>query len=455
MKTTIKIFILALIIIGSSIFTGCITTENQDNTPTEQTIEEIAQALQYHFANNTLTQTIYNTIFSDDIKTLATLLQIQEIWNQIIAAYGEFIQITNTRSTQEQGYDVVYLTCEYNKLGFLDTRVVFNESKLVSGLQFVPTDLSDQYQPPDYANTENFTESNIAIGEGTPWALPANLTLPTGDGPFPAVILVHGSGPNDRDETVGANKPFKDLAWGLTTQGIAVLRYEKRTKYYATTIVNMLFELTVEDEVIEDSLQAITLLKNTTNIDPTQIYLLGHSLGGMLAPRIANQTTDLAGLILLAAPTRPLEDLMLNQTIYLAELDGTITEDEQEQIDATQENVTKIKTLNISTQEIILGAGLAYWQDLSTYNPVTTAQNIDLPMLILQGKRDYQVPYDIDFANWQTTFSTNTDVTFQLYENLNHLFISGTGPPTFSEYNTPGNIHEDVINDITTWITTT
>ena len=452
MKKTIILIITTILLINITLFTGCVTTQDQTPEPTEQTIQQIARQLQYHFANNTLTQTEFNTIFSDDIKSQITLAQLLEIWNQIIAAYGDFIQITNTRTTQETIYEVVYLTCEYTKFGFLDTRIVFNESKLISGLQFVPTDISDQYQPPEYANTENFTEKNIAIGEGTPWALPANLTLPTGDGPFPVVILVHGSGPNDRDETVGANKPFKDLAWGLSTQGIAVLRYEKRTKYYATTIVNLLSELTVEDEVIEDALQAITLLQNTTKINPSQIFLLGHSLGGMLAPRIATQTIDLAGIILLAAPTRPLEDLMINQTIYLAELDGTITADEQTQIDATQENITKIKTLNIAPTEIILGAGLAYWQDLSTYRPIETAETLDIPMLILQGTRDYQVPYDIDYATWQTTFESNNNVTFHLYENLNHLFISGTGDPTFAEYNTPGNVHESVINDISTWI---
>lgn len=455
MKKLITLLISITLLINITLLTGCVTTEDQPPEPTEQTIQQIARQLQYHFANNTLTQTEFNTIFSDDIKTQITLAQLLEIWNQIIAAYGDFIQITNTRTTQENNYEVVYLTCEYTKFGFLDTRIVFNETKLISGLQFVPTDLSDQYEPPSYANTENFTEKNVAIGEGTPWALPATLSLPTGDGPFPAVILVHGSGPNDRDETVGANKPFKDLAWGLATQGIAVLRYEKRTKYYATTIVNILFELTVEDEVIEDALHAITLLKNNTKIDTNQIYLIGHSLGGMLAPRIATQTTDLAGITLMAAPTRPLEDLMINQTIYLAELDGTITSDEQMQINATQENITKIKTLTIGPTEVILGAGLAYWEDLSTYNPVETALTLDIPMLILQGTRDYQVPYDIDYATWQTTFANYTNVTFHLYENLNHLFIPGTGDPTFAEYNTPGNIHETVIKDITNWIENT
>jgi fermentation-respiration switch protein FrsA (DUF1100 family) len=445
--------LLTIILITTAILSGCITTTEPPITPQEDTIEEIAQSLQYHFVNGTLTENIFNTLFDDNIKQQSTPQQLELIWTQITTTYGDFIQITNIRTDQELGYDIIYLTCEYTELGLLDTRVVFDEDKRIAGLQFVPTDLSDQYLPPSYANTQNFTETNITIGNNTEWELPGTLTMPTDQGPFPAVVLVHGSGPNDRDETIGPNKPFKDLAWGLATNGIAVLRYEKRTKHYAPTIINDLYNLTVYEETIEDALNAISLLKTIENIDPDQLYLIGHSLGGMLAPRIANQTTDLSGIILMAAPARPLEDLMLNQTIYLLNLDGAITDDEQKQIDHVQENVTKIKTLNINTNELILGGSLSYWEDLTTYNPVTTAKNIEIPMLILQGKRDYQVLYDIDFTTWNINFPENADVTLIAYDSLNHLFISGTGPPTNTEYNIHGNINEDVIKDIETWIT--
>ncbi|MBU0497075.1 MAG: DUF3887 domain-containing protein [Candidatus Thermoplasmatota archaeon] len=452
MKQKINPILFTLIVITAGILTGCISTDESPITLTEVTIEEIAESLQYHFVNGTLTDNVFNTLFDDAIKTQTNPKQLEYIWAQITSNYGDFIQITNIKTIQELGYNIVYLTCEYTKLGVLDTRIIFDDNNLIAGLQFVPTDISDQYQPPTYANTQNFTETNVTIGNDTVWKLPGTNTIPIGDGPFPAVILVHGSGPNDRDETIGPNKPFKDLAWGLATKGIAVLRYEKRSKHYATTIVNQLNNLTVYEEIIEDVLNAITLLKTTKNIDNTHIYLIGHSLGGMLAPKIADQTTDLNGIIIMAAPTRPLEDLMLNQTIYLFNLDGSITDEEQKQIDQVQENVTKIKTLNISTNEIILGASLPYWESLAYYNPVATAITNDIPMLILQGKRDYQVLYDIDFLTWQTTFNENTDITLIAYDTLNHLFISGTGTPTNTEYNIPGNINEDVITDISTWI---
>jgi len=449
-KATIVQISMILLIITASI-TGCIT-EEKPVMPEEQTETDIALILMDHFINNTI-PTAYNTLFTDEIKEQTTVAQLEMIWNQITSAYGDFIEITSTKTTEEQGYTIVYVTCTYADLGLLDTRVVFDENKSIAGFQFVPTDISDQYQPPNYANTNLFTETNVTIGEGTEWELPGTLSIPTGDGPYPVVILVHGSGPNDRDETIGPNKPFKDLAWGLASKGIAVLRYEKRTKQYSSTIVNQLATFTVYQETINDALETINLFSTYDNIDGNSVYILGHSLGGMLAPRIAEQTTALAGIILMAAPTRHLEELLMNQTIYLSGLDGEITAEEQVQIDAVQDQVEQIQTLSISEDEIILGAGRAYWEDLSTYYPAQTAESLNIPMLILQGKRDYQVTYEGDFIQWNASFTDNDNVSLITYESLNHLFIAGEGDPTNTEYTVPANVDEQVINDIANWIT--
>jgi acetyl esterase/lipase len=210
--------------------------------------------------------------------------------------------------------------------------------------------------------------------------------------------------------------------------------------------------LTVQEETIDDALAAVQLLRNTPTINPDQIFLLGHSLGGMLAPRIGQQDHNITGLLLLAAPTRPIEDLMLDQTIYLAELDGNITEAEQTAINQTQDAVNHIKSLNITPGEVILGASLKYWEDLATYDSVATAKNLTQPLLILQGERDYQVTMANDYLTWRQTFAANPNVTLHTYDTLNHLFISGTGPPNNEEYNIPGNVAEQVITDITNWI---
>ncbi len=275
--------------------------------------------------------------------------------------------------------------------------------------------------------------------------------MPKGAGPFPAVILVHGSGPNDRDETIGPNKPFKDLAWGLASRGIAVLRYEKRTKQCPRQMVQSMATLTVDDEVVNDVLAAAEYLRGVTGIDPERIFVLGHSLGGTMAPRIAARDPRLKGLILLAASNRNLADLMLEQNEYLASLDGTVTADEAQALDELRRQVERVKALDFKEGEVILGAARAYWADILAYDPVATAKSLPVPMLILQGERDYQVTM-ADFAAWKAGLGQRADVQFKSYPSLNHLFMAGSGQPNPAEYNVAGNVAREVVDDIAAWI---
>ena len=175
--------------------------------------------------------------------------------------------------------------------------------------------------------------------------MPGTLTVPNGKGPFPAIVLVHGSGPNDRDESIGANKPFRDLAYGLATHGIAVLRYDKRTHVHPEQFANIVF--TVKEETIDDALSAVALLRTTAHIDPTRICVLGHSLGGMLIPRIGLADNRVAGLIVLAGATMPLGDTMLRQVRYLAEAQGPITPEVQQQLDAISGQIARGDALTV------------------------------------------------------------------------------------------------------------
>ena len=151
--------------------------------------------------------------------------KIEAVWSkQLPAQVGAFKQQGPARREQLQGYEIVLVTCSFEKT-LLDARIVFDKAGKIAGLNFVPPAPPAKYEPPAYADASKFEETEVTVGTGE-WALPGTLTVPKGAGPFPGLILVHGSGPNDRDETLGPNKPFKDLAWGLATRGIAVLRYE-------------------------------------------------------------------------------------------------------------------------------------------------------------------------------------------------------------------------------------
>jgi dienelactone hydrolase len=265
--------------------------------------------------------------------------------------------------------------------------------------------------------------------------------------------LVHGSGPNDRDETVGANKPFRDLATGLASRGIAVLRYDKRTMVHRAKVAG-LKDFTVRQEVIDDALEAVKALSAQPGINPKRVYVLGHSLGGMLIPRIGTADPTIAGLIVLAGAARPLEEAIVAQTRYLTMADGTISPEERQAIEQATAIANSVRALTpeeASSGRMIAGAPASYWLDLREYDPPSQATHVKAPMLILQGERDFQVTME-DFGRWKAALGARPDVTFTGYPALNHLFIAGTGPSLPAEYQVPGHVAEQVIRDIAAWI---
>jgi fermentation-respiration switch protein FrsA (DUF1100 family) len=253
------------------------------------------------------------------------------------------------------------------------------------------------------------------------YRLPAKLTLPQGPGPFPAVVLVHGSGPHDMDETIGPNKVFLDIAEGLAARGVGSLRYEKRTKRYGASLPP---DITLHEETVEDALHALALLRKQPRVDPKRTYVAGHSLGAYAAPRIAKADPPMRGLILLAGNTRPIDILIDEQMKYLG---------------AGPEQAAKIKAMIPD----------AYRKDLADYDPVAAAAALSQPLLILQGDRDYQVTLT-DFAGWQKLPANRA--TLRRFPKLNHLFMEGEGKSTPAEYDRPGKVSAEVLDAVAGWI---
>jgi dienelactone hydrolase len=334
-------------------------------------------------------------------------------------------------------------------------KVVREGAEDLAGAALASAPRPAEYQPPSYAATSSFHEQEVTVGANSDWPLPGTLTLPNGNGPFAAIVLVQGSGPGDRDETHLANKPFKDLAWGLASQGIAVLRYDKRTRVHSDKLKMSAF--TVKDETIDDALAAVALLRRTSQIDPKRIFVLGHSLGGALVPRIglANRT-DITGFIVFAGATRPLEDEWVRQYEYIYGLDGQITPNEQAEIDGYKKQRARIKQLtpaDASSKEVLFYAPVSYWLDLRGYFPPGTALKLKQPLLILQGERDYNVTME-SFGDWQRALGKRANVSFKSYPKLDHMFFEGTGPASDADYSRPRNIPRYVIDDIAAWIKT-
>ena len=386
--------------------------------------------------------------------------KLETMWTkQLPAQLGAFKKQAASRRDQLQGYEIVLVTCEFEKTT-LDARVVFDKTGKIAGLGFVPTAPAAKYEPPAYGDPSKFEETEVTVGSGD-WALPGTLAMPKGNGPFPALVLVHGSGPNGRDEELGPNKPFKDLAWGLAARGIAVLRYDKRSKVHGAKILagpKLEATMTVKEETIDDALAAAALLEKTKRIDRNRVFILGHSLGGFLMPRmaLAAEPLKLAGFISMAGLARPLDDTILRQMTYLYGLaGGAVSEEDKKKLDDIKAAVAKIKALadaDRSSTTKLLGAMPAYWLDLRGYDPPEMAKAVEAPMLILQGGRDYQVTTE-DLENWKKALGGRKNVEFHLYPKLNHLFFEGEGLITPLEYmQKHGSVAPYVIDDIAKWI---
>ncbi len=392
--------------------------------------------------------------FDDSIKAQLPPEKLQASWQELTTQIGAFKKTIATDNRSIKEFFVVTIASEFERAN-IDIVITFNNDKKVIGLNFQPSKVASEYQPPTYAKLNSFREQEVTVGSGK-WALPGTLTLPKGSGSFPVIVLVHGSGPNDRNESSGPNRPFQDLAWGLASQGIAVLRYEKRTKAHPQEFVALGENFTLREETIDDALAAVKLLRETPGIDPKKIFVLGHSLGGMAIPQIGTLDPEIAGLIVLAGNTRPLEDLIVAQSIYLVGLKGSISAAEQQQIDTLKKQAKKVKELPLSCihppASQLLGVPAKYWLYLLVYQPANVAREVTQSMLLLQGERDYQVTLNEDFQGWRNILTQKKNATFKSYPKLNHLFLEGEGISTPIEYQFPSHIPEVVINDIGNWV---
>ena len=375
--------------------------------------------------------------------------KLQQVWEKLPKQLGERASRSPLRGESVGGTAMVVSTLKYSMLS-LDARIVFADDGLIDGFRIVPAAAAAP-APAAPVASDTFSEREFSVGEPER-ALPGTLTLPKGSGPFPAVILVHGSGPHDRNESIGPNAPFRDIAHGLAERGIASLRYEKRTKARPEDFASM--DFTVDEETVDDAVAAVAALRSMKDIKPDAVFIAGHSLGALMAPRIGQRAPETAGLILLAAPARPLQDIVLEQFEYLAAADGQLSTEEREYLDAEHAKAAKIATLatNSRAEDNLLGLPSHYWLDLNAYDPVAVAKSIPQPLLILQGGRDYQVTAKGDFPIWQEAFFGKPRAAMNLYPALNHLFIAGEGASTGAEYMQAGNVDEHVIADIAQWI---
>ena len=348
----------------------------------------------------------------------------------------------------------ILVICERGAFGVVASAT---EQGQLAGIQLTApsaTEPTAAWQPPDYADVESFEEQAVTLGSDS-FAVPGTLTLPRGSDLCTAVVLLAGSGPLDRDETIGRNKPLKDIAWGLASRGIAVLRFDKVTYAHAAE-VKQAQEFTLSDEYVPHARAAVELLRAHPAVDPERVFLLGHSLGGTVAPRIAAAEPSVAGLILMAGGAEPLHWAIVRQVRYLASLNPASEPASRSAIQDLTAKATLVDSpgLSLSTprSELPLGTPASYWLDMRGYDPAAIAATLGEPILILQGGRDYQVTVADDLARWKAALDDRPDVSFRVYPAYNHLFAPGSGPCTPAEYEPAQHVDAAVITDMAEWL---
>lgn len=396
----------------------------------------------------TLIGQLYAGDYSDVESAFDTTMQkglgtaaLQSSWEATIAPLGSRLSGMNVQTAAQSGYTVVTVTLPYEFYNLYVT-VAYDSDNLVAGLHnahAVNTTLT-----PTVYRSGSAKEVHFDLASGT-YRLPAILTMPADAKNVPAVLLVTGSGPNNRDEAVGAEKPFRDIARGLAQKGIASLRFDKRTFAYQTQMAAVVSSVGIDQEYTEDVKAAFNYLSRYAGVDSKRVFLLGHSEGGMLAPRLALSTPSAAGLIILASSPRRIEDIIVDQAALLAP--SEVPELEKEAAEAkTLDHMAK------APDKTILGMPASYLKDWDSQDAAQDAIKVRKPMLILQGERDAQV-YMKDFNLWKQKLASLPNITYKSYPKLNHLFIEGVGKPNIAEYNTPGTVAPYVISDIASFIT--
>lgn len=303
------------------------------------------------------------------------------------------------------------------------------------------------------------TQERIIVGKDTKYPLNGILTLPDDiSRPVPAVVLVHGSGASNMNERVGKLTPFKDLAEGLARHGIASIRYDKRSFAYGRKMLQEK-NITVKEETIEDAVRATKLLRKDDRIDRSRVFIVGHSMGAMLAPRIDAQGGNYCGLVLMAGSPYKLEEIILRQNEQamsgLNKVLQFIVARQVKKLKKTFDGLYDLTDEEAQKRKFAGGTTLYYFKEMGQHSAPGYLKNTKKPVLILQGEQDFQATAAEDFAGYQTLLEGRSNVDFKLYPGLNHAFVPALSDDinkARKEYSVERHIGDEVIGDIAGWI---
>lgn len=408
--------------------------------------EDFAQRLFEGSGNETLYE-----MFSDAVKAQVSYADFEALVPQLTGAFGALESIGEPSQAPYGGQTVTTQVITLEKQVLL-LQLVQDENGLITGIGFTPYQAPAEPQTADAPLPEGIVERDITVGEGE-FALPGVLTLPENGENLRAVVLVQGSGPSDRDETIGPNKPFRDIAHALAQSGIASIRYDKRTYVHG---VKMGADITIEEETIKDAILVAKLLLKTPEIDGANIFLLGHSLGAMQAPRIALEADGLfKGMLLMAGSPNTLLDIMIAQNrAVIAQLEPDMQSAQTDALEAEISRVEGIFKLPVEEikKETAFTVPAYYFYEMQLVDAVETIKALQIPTFIFQGDGDFQVTPENGIEAYKAALNDAQYVQYALYPGLNHLMMASVQTQSTRDYEAPLTVDAQVLKDIAAFV---
>ncbi len=456
-------FLVIILIIPNRLFAS-----NGDNVKTAREVVEFLGKGEYKEAISR---------FDSTMKKAAPEPRLRAIWTSLIAQTGKLKTELSDSSFDFNGYNIVIVTCQFEK-SKLDVKVVFDKKSMIAGLFFAPhvesaekagaieSNQSDSLKGAPYLS-KDVTFGNHAANV----TLAGTLTLPNSTGRFPAVLLISGSGPNTRNETVAGHRIFLAIADYLTRHGIVVLRYDKRGvgkstgNYAAATTMSF----------ASDALAGVEYLKTVKQVNPKEIGLIGHSEGAEIAPIVADRSHDVAFIVMLGGPGVPGYRIILSQLALIDRASGVkkssvdselalesrllnivrTEKDSARAADQLKEILVKEDRQPAATADAAVSELLSPWyREFLSYDPRPALEKVKCPVLGLWGSKDLQVAPAENMPAVRKALQEGGNKHFKLVEikKLNHLLQTAkTGSPL--EY---GMIKEAIspkaLSTMTNWI---
>lgn len=366
--------------------------------------------------------------------------EMEQFWDQQIAVFGDIAEFTAVeyRGEREDGAATVVVRAQLSDRP-VEFQFAFGDGEIIEFLALP----SAEWVPPEYVDQDAFTETEITVDAPGDCELGATLSMPESEGDVPGVVIVQGSGDQGRDGVAGPNRTYRELAQGLASKGVAVLRYDQRT--VACDVDRTV--ATLDDIKTDDAVTAVERLGEEEYV--SRVYVAGHSLGGRVAPRIAERA-DTAGIVMLAPLAEPVHEAIVRQTRHVLTLDGELSERDEEALAETEALAEQLRTLDIGADETLdIGGGergRPYWESLQEYDHTGTVADLDLPILLVQGGRDYLVTVEDDLPLWEQAIGGEPTVDIEVFEELNHRFQPGEQPASPEEWTEAENpVDESVV----------